>query len=294
MIMNVKPVLLITYKRNENLKIIINEILKSGVKKLYIYNNSYNKKNGKLEKQKVLAVRKYLKNFHYDGKKFFFFQKKHYRVDYSIKSAIDWFFKKNECGIILEDDIVPNQSFFIFCTNLLNKFKNNNKILHISGFNHLEKINSRFSYHFSQITHVWGWATWRRAWYKYDFDMNNYKSNQIFFKDNLQNRFRNYLYENTKKKKIITWDYQWDFSVRFNKGYSIRPNLNLIKNVGFNKTGTNTKYAHKKIKNINFFDMKKIIHPKKIKFNYYIDKEIFTIYEKKNLLVKKIYDKFFK
>jgi hypothetical protein len=86
-------------------------------------------------------------------------------------SAISWFFKEVEEGIILEDDCLPDLSFFTFCEQLLEYYRNETKIMHISGSNfQFGQKHGKDSYYFSKYTHVWGWATWKRAWQHY-FDM---------------------------------------------------------------------------------------------------------------------------
>ena len=88
-----------------------------------------------------------------------------------ISSGLDWVFQNTEKAIILEDDTLPHESFFRFSEELLRHYKDNPKIMHISGVNFQQK-NSDFrcsdSYYFSRLPHIWGWATWKRAWKNYD------------------------------------------------------------------------------------------------------------------------------
>ena len=104
----------------------------------------------------------------------------------AVSSAISWFFDQEEEGVILEDDCVPDQSFFNYCKTLLEFHRHNTKVMHIGGTNfHSGKKFGDTSYYYSSIPHVWGWATWRRAWEKYDFnlsDLNYFLNNNIIEK----------------------------------------------------------------------------------------------------------------
>ena len=97
-------------------------------------------------------------------------------------------------------------------------------------------------------------------------------------------------YQRTLQNKIITWDYLWDRFIRINNGFNIRPNLNLVKNIGFDFKATNTKFAKSGIKTIKTFNLNKINHPKLIYYNSDNDNKYFKLYEEKNLTLKKNYD----
>ena len=153
------------------------------------------------------------------------------------------FFENVEEGIILEDDCLPHPDFFRFCVEMLERYRQNNKIMHISGdnFQFWKKYGSS-SYYFSQIAHIWGWATWRRAWKYYNFKLPDFTSSRHFFGGN---RFVN---ENFKKfymgvcnGSIDTWDCQWTYSILCNNGLTIIPNSNLVSNIGFGGGATHTK-----------------------------------------------------
>src|SRR3990170_8789823 len=88
----------------------------------------------------------------------------------AVAGAIDWFFSTEEMGVVLEDDCLPDPSFFSFCYTLLDHYKDDNRIMHISGFNDqpIHKLDS--TYYFSNYPRIWGWATWRRAWKFYEIE----------------------------------------------------------------------------------------------------------------------------
>ena len=285
-----KDLLIISYNRPEKLKKVLNNIHHNYVRNIYFYNNSFLHEN---EKYKIEKCRKLILKYKFNGKSYYLFNKKHLDVKSSILKAIDWFFDNTKEGIILEDDILPTKSFYFFCSKLLDKYRINKKIFHISGFNHLEKIDSKYSYHFNYITHVWGWATWSDRWREFRKPhklKKNLFNNDIFFLNEDLNKYRNYLYQRTLQNKIITWDYLWDRFIRINNGFNIRPNLNLVKNIGFDFKATNTKFAKSGIKTIKTFNLNKINHPKLIYYNSDNDNKYFKLYEEKNLTLKKNYD----
>lgn len=166
----------------------------------------------------------------------------------AVSSAIDWFFSKVDEGIILEEDCVPTSSFFGFCQELLGRYRDDPRIMHIGGYKPPHVGCDSFAYNFSRYSHIWGWASWRRAWEKYDLDMTildrpdmNIDDYEIFCKSSTTKRRRRLL-EKVQSGLIDTWDYQWNLAIRVNSGLCIRPRVNLISNVGHGHQGaTNTK-----------------------------------------------------
>ncbi len=164
----------------------------------------------------------------------------------AVSSAIDWFFKNVENGIILEDDCLPNQSFFKYCAKMLERYSQQDNIFMISGNNFLpDDLSQPANYYFSRIPHIWGWATWRRAWQKYDVTMSDWpdfsKNNSIkniWKKKNVQ-KYWSKIFKDTYEGNIDTWDYQWNYAIWKNNGLSVVPDVNLVSNIGFG-TGTHT------------------------------------------------------
>ncbi|MFP4095375.1 MAG: nucleotide-diphospho-sugar transferase [Cyclobacteriaceae bacterium] len=169
------------------------------------------------------------------------------------KTAIDWLFEHEEEGIILEDDCVPSQSFFRYCAELLDRYRHDTRIMHIGGSNFQEGYvpDLDYSYYFSYFSHEWGWATWRRAWKLYDFNIATYPEIQDkgyleeFFSGYLEKKYRLSKTNKTLKSASISWwDYQWDYAKFINAGLSIIPNKNLITNIGFGDDATHTKSSN--------------------------------------------------
>lgn len=164
---------------------------------------------------------------------------------FAVCSAISWFFDQVEEGIILEDDCLPDVSFFPFCSELLQKYQNDERVFLISGTNMQNgKKRGNESYYFSQYPITWGWASWKRAWKHFSYDIPNF--NQTFQSGSINHVFQSSKEKSYWRKKVkrgVTekdkiWDYQWWFAIWKNKGMAIIPNTNLIINLGFRNTGS--------------------------------------------------------
>lgn len=168
----------------------------------------------------------------------------------AVSEAIDWFFGQVEAGIIMEDDIVANQGFFEFCQEALALHSDDENVMMITGLNVAETWKpKKQSYFYSYFAGIWGWATWRRAWEKYDFDLKGWAQTNpeavlspYFNKKQLVARVE--LYEKLYNKEIDTWDYQWTYCRLVHQGMSIVPTRNMIQNIGIGDDSTHTKLRH--------------------------------------------------
>jgi hypothetical protein len=162
-----------------------------------------------------------------------------------ISSGLDWVFNNVEEAIILEDDCLPSQSFFVFCQSLLEMYRYDTRVMSISGNNFQMSPMNPYSYFFSKYFHCWGWATWRRSWKYYDIDMKTFlefkKRDTIkaICNDVWEQKYWLDIFEKTYNGQIKTWDYQWLYASWINHALSIYPNLNLVSNLGFGKQSTN-------------------------------------------------------
>ena len=158
-----------------------------------------------------------------------------------VSGAISWAFETEERLIILEDDCVPSLSFFQFCNELLEKYAGNNRVMHISGTRWNEEyLIDDCDFFYTRYAHIWGWATWKRAWQLYDYRMKDYplftekKILNTILCDNppLVKRW-NYLFNNIYLlEKKHTWDYQWQYAMFKNNALSINSVKNLVTNIG--------------------------------------------------------------
>ena len=163
----------------------------------------------------------------------------------AVSQAISWFFENVEEGIILEDDCVPDPSFFRYCSQLLTRYRDDERISMISGSNY-EVVPDEYpySYFFSRYFPVWGWATWRRAWALYQPDMKGWparrESGQLEGLVGAPERVQLFrgAFDSVYYGRIDTWDYQWVYSCLFQNGLCIIPKKNLVTNVGLEGTHT--------------------------------------------------------
>ena len=177
------------------------------------------------------------------------FQEKNLGLRQAISGALDWFFTHEEAGIILEDDCVPQPSFFTFCTELLERYKHDTRVMAISGdnFQPTTPYPEAYSYYFSRYFHVWGWATWRRAWAHYDRDMALWPIMQEeallsqIFEEKREVTYWNNTFNRVYAGKLRTWDYIAVYSFWLQGGLTITPQVNLVTNIGLGENATNTK-----------------------------------------------------
>lgn len=166
----------------------------------------------------------------------------------AVSSGVDWFFKHEEKGIILEDDVLPDPTFFRFCEELLEYYKDDKRITMISGDNfQFGRKRTKYSYYFSRYTHAWGWASWRRAWSCYDIGMKLWpeiRDNGLLFSI-LNNKKEVFywadIFEKAYQGKIGAWSYPWLFACWLQGGLTILPGVNLVSNIGFGVSGTHTR-----------------------------------------------------
>ena len=164
-----------------------------------------------------------------------------------VSSGINWVFETVEEAIILEDDCLPHPTFFCFAEELLDRYRDDRRIMSISGQNvQFGRQRTDYSYYFSHYTHSWGWATWRRAWQHFDFDMKLWPEirDGNFLEDVLRDSHAAKVWTKTfqlcYEKKLDAWDFQWTFASFIQNGMNIMANVNLVSNIGHGTTATNT------------------------------------------------------
>ncbi|AEF87014.1 methyltransferase FkbM [Treponema primitia ZAS-2] len=237
--------LFLVFNRLETTKKVFESIREK--KPLHLYIASDGPRNDHMgEDEVVQSVRDYvLNNIDWDCKIEKLFRDTNLGCGKAISSAITWFFENEEKGIILEDDCLPNQSFFSYCEELLEYYKNDTRIFVISGRNNSGIWNQdRYDYFFSKTPFIWGWATWARAWKYYDINMSDidefikYNNFVRFLGKKLGPRCQNIIYNRIMTERVDTWDYQWSYTLYKNNGLACIPSKNMIKNIGKNLNAT--------------------------------------------------------
>jgi hypothetical protein len=164
-----------------------------------------------------------------------------------IASAIHLTFEREEQAIILEDDCLPHPTFFRWCEEMLERYRDEEQVMHISGSQLLRRASHNgASYYFSRYVHVWGWATWRRAWRLYDDDLNDWHGKterqreaqlRRMYNEEEERRYWRYVWNNSDQ--IDAWDSLWSYAVQSRGRLAANPNANLITNIGFGQEATN-------------------------------------------------------
>jgi hypothetical protein len=274
------PILFLIFNRPDTTQSVFEEIRKQKPKHLYIAADGA-RKHVVGEPERCTAVRDLvINNIDWECEVKTLFRNENLGCGLAVSEAITWFFDHVEQGIILEDDCLPHSSFFPYCEQMLEKYKDNENVFTINGSNlQGETSLSDASYSFSYYAYVWGWASWRRAWKLYDFELKNlqeFKTKNLIKKIDIRTTFQKYwipIFEQVKNKKIDTWDYQWIFSIWNHQGMNIMPNVNLISNIGFGVEATHT-ISSSKFQNLVSKDIGFISHPKNIEVNEKLDRYI--------------------
>jgi hypothetical protein len=217
-----------------------------------------------------------------------------------LSSGLDWVFDNVEEAIILEDDCLPDPSFFRFCEELLDKYRDDCRIFSISGQNvQFGRQRTEYSYYFSRYNHSWGWATWKRAWQYFDFDMKLWPEAQAkevlndILPDAATARFWTNVFQSTYLEHRNIWDYQWTFTCWIQGASCILSNTNLISNIGFGEGSTNTPNINSKYSNIPSIEMQfPLKHPpfliRDAKADSFTQNTLFNYGDLKHQIKKKI------
>lgn len=178
------------------------------------------------------------------------YAKKNLGLRKRMSSAISWSLELSDRVIILEDDCIPDPTFFKFCEELLEYHKENPRVGAITGNNfQSDDFSCDYSYYFSRYPHCWGWATWRRAWAFYDDEMSQWPdvACTVWLKKMFPNKFEalywNQIFNDTFHCKINSWAYRWLFSFWMKEMLCATPKRNLVMNIGVGNFATNTKKA---------------------------------------------------
>lgn len=237
-------ILFLIFNRPDTTKIVFEKIKDAQPQRLYIAADGPRSRN-QLDGILCEQTRSLVSHIDWPCEVKYFFQEKNLGCKKAVSSAIDWFFDSEEEGIIIEDDIAPSQEFFGFCELMLNQYRNNSKVMMISGFNPLGADIISSEYFYSENPSIWGWATWRDRWKLYDVEMRDWSEKDYRTKN--KNKFPRYVleqyleaFEKTKLGLINTWDYQWTHTIQSNTGLVIKPFANLISNIGIVGTHANT------------------------------------------------------
>jgi hypothetical protein len=249
------PVLILAYKRYDLLEQIFNSLRKYKPKDLFI---AVDGPKGLQDVEACTRVKAYVLDLiDWDCTLHTLFRSENLGCGKAVSSAIDWFFEHVEEGIILEEDCLPALDFYSYCERMLEMYRDELNVKHISGCNFVGGLNSKSSFGFSKFASIWGWATWKRAWKEYQFELPfkeliEFKERILPFCSNDFNQlfFWTKGYEHSCTMAYDSWDFQWQISIWLHKGVCIYPTRNLIKNIGFHQDALHTKNISSPLANL--------------------------------------------
>jgi len=281
------PILFLIFNRLDTTKRVFASIREQRPGSLYIAADGPRPEKGDTEKAACKAVRDYvLSGIDWDCDVHTLFRDENMGCGKAVASAISWFFGEVEEGIILEDDILPDPSFYTFCEEMLDRYRDDDRVGHITGVNYQDDMaNYPYSYYFSVYSHVSGWASWRRVWEHFDYEMEAWKSIREDQRAIRELMFGVYSASSRKYRaaqfdKMVygesgdAWDYRHLFCLWRKKRLTVIPSVNLTENIGIGEDATHSVvlpwYKLKKAEAMTF----PLVHPPAVTINKKLDRHV--------------------
>ncbi len=268
-------ILFLIYRRPETTQKVFEAIRKARPAQLFVAADG--PKDG--QQQACQQTRQIVEHIDWDCELKTLFRDTNLGCKIGVSSAIDWFFEHVEEGIILEDDTLPDADFFRFCSELLARYRHDNRVSSISGSNPFkDQIGISESYFFSKYNRIWGWATWRRAWRHYDVNISFWpelkknKRHYAFFANPMERRFYEMIWDQCYHNQIDTWDYQWLLCRLAQSMLTAVSAENIVQNIGFGRDSTHTRSASN-LSNYPMGSLKlPLVHPSMVCSHYRKDR----------------------
>lgn len=239
------PVAFLIFNRPDTTRRVFAEIARARPKRLLVVADGPRSLD---EAEKCAAARSVIDQVDWDCEVLTNFSDVNLGCKRRVSSGLDWVFEQCEEAIILEDDCLPHPTFFSYCAELLGKYRDEERVMMISGNNfQFGRKRGSYSYYFSCYAHIWGWASWRRAWRYYDVHMERWPELQetswlqsVLDDPDAIRHWRQVL-DKSFAGQIDSWDIQWVFTCWARNGLTVLPNVNLVSNIGFGREATHTK-----------------------------------------------------
>lgn len=243
------PILLISFNRPDHVRQVLMEIRKQLPTQLYVCQDGAREGNT-LDQERVQQVRDVINELvDWPCELHTLYHEKNLGCGAGPAAGISWFFSQVEMGIIIEDDAVPHPDFFEYAATLLEKYKDDESVRAIGSMKLYDDTFGNGSYYFSMMNRtLCAWATWRRAWKYFDYEMQQYTLkdlNHAMKQYGATLREREYWQERLEEihKDCLggtSWDQQFWMTIWLTGGKGICPNSNLSTNIGFDEMGTHT------------------------------------------------------
>lgn len=267
------PITVIAYKRVDTLSLLLNQIKVLKPKKLFIILDGPKNKS---EKSKTDLVKKLVCSKKWATHVYINRSRVNLGLRKRVVTGLNWVFTKVDRSIIVEDDLLPDMTFYSFCQDMLDMYEDNLKVGSIAGYSYkTDKKGVNDSYYFSKYIESWGWATWKRSWSQYEDSMELWpelkRSNWLG--KLILNKYSVKYWESSLDaayyKRVDSWAYRWTLTCLRKNMLTIIPRYNLVRYLGWGKeaTHTNVQVFSQKLESID----KPYKHPKKIELNTYAD-----------------------
>ena len=281
----VLPVLIITFNRPEHVKHVLEAVSAVSPTELFIFQDGPRNDNDMVLCTEVRAIIDEM--ISWPCNKHTYYSNSNLGCGHGPATAITWFLNHVESGIILEDDCIPSRDFFLYCQELLTKYENNERIGFIGGCNYGYRSLDNSTYSFCSGHHeTWGWATWRRAWDIFDYDLSSISKTAFrhtikkYYKSFKQREYWWDIFLKVKKDRLndSCWDYQFYFSMWIRGMLAICPSYNLVSNTGFGDDATHTHDRDNQLLSRSTESIPQIVHPTQVKYDYNIDNYLMRNY----------------
>ncbi|MGP1383594.1 MAG: glycosyltransferase family 2 protein [Thainema sp.] len=290
------PVVLLIFNRADTTQVVFDVIRQLQPKQLFVVADGPRKEKEN-EDHLCQAARNIIERVDWNCQVFKNYAASNLGCKARVSSGLNWVFEQVEEAIILEDDCVPELSFFQFCQELLKYYRHDTRIMAISGDNfQFGRKRSKYSYYFSRYPHCWGWATWKRAWKHYDVNMHLWpevrddKWLENILDNSKEERHRRKIFQKVYDNQLDSWAYGWELACWLQNGLTVLPQNNLVSNIGFSIQGTHTKFAKSDFSNMQTSHMKfPLLHPPFVIRNAEADKFTLQImYGLTSRLIRKV------
>ena len=238
------------FNRPDHLRVLVDRLHEIGPESAYFAVDGA--RTGKPhEADQVAQCRQMIEDIDWIPNKSTLFQDVNLGCGRGVTTAITWFFENEEAGIILEDDIIPDPSFFSYCAELLDRYQHDQRVFAISGCNFVPaefQTHPELPYRFSQVPHIWGWATWRDRWSHHRLDISGWQKElppmELWRRAGRSVSGAAYwasTFELLARGEVDTWDGQLVLAGMVHQQLTATSNVNLIRNIGFDELATHTR-----------------------------------------------------
>ena len=233
-----KAVLFMVFNRPNETRLVMEAIRQAKPAKLYVASDGARSDE---EKAVVNEVREITAHVDWPCELRTLFRPTNLGCREAVSGAITWFFEHEPEGIILEDDCLPSDAFFAYCSAMLDTYRSNSTVMSISG-SYFGQDGAALGHYFSSYALMWGWATWRDRWAKYEVAPKRYRLSLIkrWWRRPICCVYWTQILARTISGKVNTWDHQWILTVWRGGGIVCRPTRNLVSNLGFGPSATHT------------------------------------------------------